>query len=287
MQILLPLVAVWPDTKAFQLALAVAVFQPLRWPQFFIELIPMPAIPATPYDYELPSHPSQLALVIIDMQRDFLEPGGFGEALGNDVSRLQAIVPTLQSLLEAFRRHQLTVIHTLECHRPDLSDCPSSKIKRGESSLKIGDAGPMGRILVAGEPGNSIIPALAPLPGEIVIEKPGKGAFYHTPLDTILQEKGITHLLITGVTTEVCVQTTMREANDRGYECLMVEDCTESYFPEFKQATLAMVVAQGGIVGWTGVAANIIAAIERWGPQGAIASGACNSGLSNCPQNRL
>ncbi len=215
---------------------------------------------ARPYEYELPQDLSKLALVIIDMQRDFMEPGGFGDALGNDVLRLQAIVPTLKQLLDTFRAMGLPIVHTLECHQADLSDCPPSKLNRGKGSLKIGDSGPMGRILVAGEAGNGIIPELAPLPGEIVIMKPGKGAFYGTPLGSILSEKGITHLLITGVTTEVCVQTTMREANDRGYECLMVEDCTESYFPEFKQATLEMVRAQGGIVGWTAPAASIFQA---------------------------
>lgn len=218
---------------------------------------------ALPYDYELPQDLSKLALIIIDMQRDFMEPGGFGDALGNDVLRLQAIVPTLKQLLETFRAMGLPIVHTLECHKADLSDCPPSKLNRGKGSLKIGDEGPMGRILVAGEAGNGIIPELAPLQGEIVIMKPGKGAFYGTPLGSMLQEKGITHLLITGVTTEVCVQTTMREANDRGYECLMVEDCTESYFPEFKQATLEMVRAQGGIVGWTAPAASIIQALKN------------------------
>lgn len=221
-------------------------------------------ISAQPYDYELPSHPHHIALVIIDMQRDFLEPGGFGDALGNDVSRLQAIVPTLQRLLETFRAYQLPVIHTLECHQPDLADCPPAKLMRGKSSLKIGDPGPMGRILVKGEPGNDIIPELQPLPGEMVIHKPGKGAFYQTELATFLHENDITHLLVTGVTTEVCVQTTMREANDRGYECLMVEDCTESYFPEFKQSTLEMVRAQGGIVGWTATADAVIAGLSAW-----------------------
>lgn len=220
-------------------------------------------ITAQPYDYELPE-PNQLALVIIDMQRDFLEPGGFGDALGNDVRRLQTIVPTLKSLLEAFRVLNLTIIHTLECHQPDLSDCPASKIKRGRGALTIGDEGPMGRILVRGEPGNGIIPDLAPQAGEYVVHKPGKGAFYKTELQSILQERGITHLLITGVTTEVCVQTTMREANDRGYECLMVEDATESYFPEFKQSTLEMVRAQGGIVGWTAPTANALQALAQW-----------------------
>ncbi|MCF2970009.1 cysteine hydrolase [Synechococcus sp. Nb3U1] len=218
-------------------------------------------IPALPYDYEVPSL-SQLALVIIDMQRDFLEPGGFGEILGNDVVHLGAIVPTLKGLLDFFRQKGLTVIHTLECHQPDLSDCPISKRRRGKAlghkgSLTIGDAGPMGRILIRGEEGNEIIPELAPIEGEIVIHKPGKGAFYATKLQDILQKQGITHLLFTGVTTEVCVQTTMREANDRGYECLMVEDCTASYFPQFKQSTLEMIRAQGGIVGWTTSAQEI------------------------------
>ncbi|MFQ3613134.1 MAG: isochorismatase family cysteine hydrolase [Cyanobacteriota bacterium] len=192
-------------------------------------------IPALPYDYEVPNL-SQLALVIIDMQRDFLEPGGFGEILGNDVA--------------------------LECHQPDLSDCPISKRKRGKGSLTIGDEGPMGRILIRGEAGNAIIPDLAPIEGEIVIHKPGKGAFYATELQDSLQKRGITHLFFTGVTTEVCVQTTMREANDRGYECLMVEDCTASYFPHFKQSTLDMVRAQGGIVGWTTSAQEIQKALS-------------------------
>ncbi len=223
----------------------------------------MATITALPYDYELPES-SQVALVVIDMQRDFLEPGGFGDILGNDVSLLRAIVPTLKRLLDGFRAMGLPIIHTIECHQPDLSDCPPAKIKRGQGELTIGSEGPMGRILIKGEPGNGIIPELAPLPGEFVIHKPGKGAFYATGLETILQEHNITHLFITGVTTEVCVQTTMREANDRGYECLMIEDATESYFPEFKQATLAMVRAQGGIVGWTATAEQVLQGLQQW-----------------------
>ncbi len=225
----------------------------------------MVAIAAQPYEYALPES-GQVALVIIDMQRDFMEPGGFGDALGNDVMLLRAIVPTLQTLLAGFRQLHLPVIHTLECHAPDLSDCPPAKIKRGRSDLTIGSKGPMGRILVKGEPGNGIIPELAPLPGEFIIHKPGKGAFYNTDLSDILKAQNITHLMITGVTTEVCVQTTMREANDRGYECLMVSDCTESYFPEFKQATLEMVRAQGGIVGWTASAADVLTGLAAWKP---------------------
>lgn len=221
-------------------------------------------IAAQPYPYPLPPL-KQVALVIIDMQRDFLEPGGFGEVLGNDVSRLQAIVPTVEKLLMRFRALGLTVIHTLECHRPDLSDCPPSKRNRGKGALTIGDRGPMGRILIAGEPGNGIISALTPQPEEVIIAKPGKGAFYHTHLTTELEQRGITHLLITGVTTEVCVQTTMREANDRGYECLLVSDATASYFPEFHAATLAMITAQGGIVGWTATTEEVLAALEGGG----------------------
>ncbi|MEJ1161634.1 cysteine hydrolase family protein [Prosthecomicrobium sp. N25] len=206
-------------------------------------------VPAEPFPYELP--PGRTALVVIDMQRDFVEPGGFGETLGNDVSLLAAIVPTVRALLDLFRAKGWPIIHTRESHSADLADCPPAKRNRGAPALRIGDEGPMGRILVRGEPGNDILAALAPLPGEIVLDKPGKGAFYATALGEILRLKGITHLVFAGVTTEVCVQTTMREANDRGYECLLVEDATESYFPEFKAATLAMIRAQGAIVGWT------------------------------------
>lgn len=221
----------------------------------------MISIPAKPYDYELPNLNS-VALIVIDMQRDFLEPGGFGEILGNDVSLLQSIVPTVKQLLDEFRKFNLPIFHTIEGHNSDLSDCPISKIKRGKGKLTIGDVGPMGRILVLGEAGNGIIPELAPLPGEIALSKPGKGAFSRTNLESMLQEKGITHLIFAGVTTEVCVQTTMREANDRGYECLLIEDATASYFPEFKQATLEMIRAQGGIIGWTTTATQLFKALN-------------------------
>lgn len=220
----------------------------------------MPTIHAQPFDYRF--EPARSALIVIDMQRDFIEPGGFGESLGNDVSLLAAIVPTVAALLALCRRHAITVIHTREAHRPDLSDCPPAKRERGAASLRIGDPGPMGRILVAGEPGNAILPAVAPLAGEIVIDKPGKGAFYATALGEILRLKGITHLIFAGVTTEVCVQTSMREANDRGYECLLIEDATESYFPAFKAATLEMIRAQGAIVGWTAPLAALAAGLE-------------------------
>jgi nicotinamidase-related amidase len=220
----------------------------------------MASIEAQPFSYDY--DPRTTALVVIDMQRDFIEPGGFGETLGNDVSLLAAIVPTTRRLLEACRAASLMVIHTRECHRPDLSDCPPAKRLRGSPRLRIGDVGPMGRILVAGEQGIEIIPALAPLPGEIVIDKPGKGAFYATALGEILHLRGITHLLFAGVTTEVCVQTSMREANDRGYDCLLVEDATESYFPKFKASTLEMVRAQGAIVGWTASCAAVCASLQ-------------------------
>lgn len=203
---------------------------------------------ARPFDYVF--DPAHTALLIIDMQRDFVEPGGFGESLGNDVSLLQAIVPACQAVLQTWREIGGLVVHTREAHQPDLSDCPPAKRLRGQPRLRIGDAGPMGRILVAGEPGNQIIPELAPEPGEIEIDKPGKGAFYGTGLHELLQQRGISHLVVMGVTTEVCVQTSLREANDRGYDCLLLEDCTESYFAAFKAATLEMVTAQGAIVGW-------------------------------------
>jgi nicotinamidase-related amidase len=219
----------------------------------------MPAIAAAPFAF--PFEPDALALIVIDMQRDFLEPGGFGEALGNDVGRLAAIVPTVKRLIDGFRAAGLPVLHTMECHRPDLSDCPPAKRTRGAPRLRIGDDGPMGRILISGEPGAAIVPELAPAPGEAVIEKPGKGAFYATGLSALLQERGIRQLVFAGVTTEVCVQTTMREANDRGYACLHAEDATESYFPQFKAATLEMIRAQGAIVGWTAPTAAVLEAL--------------------------
>ena len=204
---------------------------------------------ALPFAFDFDA--ARTALVVIDMQRDFIEHGGFGESLGNDVRPLQAIVPTVARLIGGARAAGLPVIHTRECHLPDLSDCPPSKRLRGKPSARIGDPGPMGRILIAGEPGADIVPDLAPLPGETVLDKPGKGAFHATPLMEVLTGLGVTTLLFAGVTTEVCVQTTVREANDRGFDALLVEDATESYFPEFKAATLAMIRAQGAIVGWT------------------------------------
>lgn len=211
---------------------------------------------ALPYPLALPIPGT--ALLVIDMQRDFLEPGGFGAALGNDVTRLQAIVPATRRLLDGCRAAGVPILHTRECHAPDLSDCPPAKLARGAPNLRIGEPGPMGRILIRGEPGADLITALAARPGEIVIDKPGKGSFYATDLQAHLRRMEISHLLIAGVTTEVCVQTTMREANDRGYVCCLLEDATESYFPDFKAATLAMVRAQGAIVGWTATVTEVL-----------------------------
>ena len=208
----------------------------------------MPRLNAEPYGFDL--SPAACALLIIDMQRDFLEPGGFGAALGNDVSLLRSAIAPTQRVLAACRHAGIPVIHTREGHRPDLSDLPPAKKARGRLTCGIGDTGPLGRILVRGEPGHDIIPELAPLSGEPVIDKPGKGAFYATDLDAVLRNRGISQLLVCGVTTEVCVNTTVREANDRGFDCVVLEDCTASYFPEFQRGGLAMIKAQGGIFGW-------------------------------------
>ncbi|MCB1476181.1 MAG: cysteine hydrolase [Rhodobiaceae bacterium] len=219
----------------------------------------MSDVAARPFPF--PLDPEHAALIVIDMQRDFIEKGGFGASLGNDVTRLQAIVPTVARLIGVCRSANVPVIHTRECHLPDLSDCPPAKRERGKPTLRIGDEGPMGRVLIKGEPGAEIIPEVFPIEGEHVIDKPGKGAFYATGLQPILDELGITQLIFAGVTTEVCVQTTMREANDRGYECLLASDATESYFPEFKQAALDMIAAQGAIVGWVATTEDIARAL--------------------------
>jgi biuret amidohydrolase len=220
----------------------------------------MVAIQAKPYDFAF--DPARAALLIIDMQRDFVEPGGFGAALGNDVSRLRPAIAPLRALLAAARRAGLCVIHTREGHNPDLSDLHETKRLRGHGALTIGDMGPMGRILIVGEPGHDIIPELAPIPGEPVVDKPGKGAFYNTELAAILHTRRISQLIVCGVTTEVCVHTTVREANDRGIDCLVLSDCTASYFPEFHETALKMIVAQGGIFGWVAASQDVIAALE-------------------------
>ena len=219
-------------------------------------------IAAQPYAYRFV--PSQTAVIMIDMQRDFILPGGFGASLGNDVARLAATVPIARQLLDWCRTHGMLVIHTKEAHRGDLSDCPLSKLNRGNPAVRIGDASPMGRILIDGEEGSNFVAELAPLPNEVVIVKPGKGAFYATELGSLLNEANITHLLFGGVTTEVCVQSTMREANDRGYECLLIEDATDSYFPAFKEATINMIRAQNGIVGWTAPLSMLLSATPRY-----------------------
>jgi biuret amidohydrolase len=201
------------------------------------------------------------AIVMIDMQRDFLEPGGFGETLGNDVSLLKRAVEPCQQLLRAARERGVLIVHTREGHRPDLSDAPRAKVERGSPELRIGALGPMGRILVRGEPGHDIIPELYPQAGEPVIDKPGKGAFYATELELILHNRGIETLIVCGVTTEVCVHTTVREANDRGFRCLVPSDCCASYFPEFHAAGLLMISAQGGIFGWVTDSRRILEAL--------------------------
>jgi len=218
-------------------------------------------MPIVAEPYAFPLDPEAAALLIIDMQRDFLEPGGFGEALGNDVSLLRRTIAPTKRLLDKARASGMAVIHTREGHRPDLADLAPAKKVRGNPALAIGDCGAMGRLLVRGEPGHDIIPELYPAAGEPVIDKPGKGAFYATDLDTILRHRGIRQLIVCGVTTEVCVNTTVREANDRGFDCLVLEDCVGSYFPEFQEMGLRMIKAQGGIFGWVGQSAAVIAAL--------------------------
>jgi nicotinamidase-related amidase len=227
---------------------------------FLMEKSKKVSVEAEPYNFEFV--PSQCALCIIDMQRDFLEPGGFGEMLGNDVSQLRRTIEPNRRLLAAWRAAGLQVMHTREGHRPDLTDLPPAKKIRGRSATCIGDPGPMGRILVRGESGHDIIPELYPLPSEPVIDKPGKGAFFATDLHAILQHRDIRQLIVTGVTTEVCVNTTVREANDRGYDCLVPEDCVGSYFPDFHEWGLKMIKAQHGIFGWVTNSSHILATLK-------------------------
>jgi nicotinamidase-related amidase len=217
---------------------------------------------------------TKTALVIIDMQRDFMEPGGFGETLGNDVSQLAGAVKPIAAVLAAARDSGMLVVHTREGHLPDLSDAPPAKVERGTPSLRIGDPGPMGRILIRGEAGHDIIPALYPLDNEVVIDKPGKGAFYATELDDVLQRYCIENLLVCGVTTEVCVNTTVREANDRGYRCVVLADGCASYFPEFHEMGLKMIKAQGGIFGWVSDSAAVLEAMTPETSQNTLAAGA-------------
>jgi len=221
----------------------------------------MAKVEAEPYEFEF--DPASCALVIVDMQRDFVDPGGFGEALGNDVSLLRKAIKPTQKVLEAARKKKMLVIHTREGHRPDLSDLPLNKKLRGRLKTGIGDKGPMGRILVRGEYGHDIVDDLKPAPGEPVVDKPGKGAFYATDLDSMLHNRGIRSLVVCGVTTEVCVNTTVREANDRGYDCLVLEDCVGSYFPHFQKAALEMIKAQGGIFGWVSDSTRFLAGLAK------------------------
>jgi nicotinamidase-related amidase len=221
----------------------------------------MPSVDARPgpFTFDLDS----TALLVIDMQRDFLLPGGFGESLGNDVSQLSRTIEPLSALMAAWRAAGLPIIHTREGHEPDLSDCPPAKLSRGLPSQRIGDPGAFGRILIRGEYGHDIVDELQPLDGEPVVDKPGKGAFYATNLADILDKFGTKSLIVTGVTTEVCVHTTVREANDRGYECLVPADCVGSYFPEFQRVGLEMIAAQGGIFGWVADSPSVITAIQE------------------------
>jgi nicotinamidase-related amidase len=205
---------------------------------------------------------NRTALVIIDMQRDFLEPGGFGETLGNKVSLLDAAVKPIMAVLEVARKAKMLIVHTREGHRPDMSDAPKAKVERGEPHLRIGAKGPMGRILIRGEAGHDIVPLLYPKEGEVIIDKPGKGAFYATDLGAILQHQSIENLIVCGVTTEVCVHTTVREANDRGFKCIVPGDCCASYFPEFHEVGLRMIKAQGGIFGWVSDSAKLVKALS-------------------------
>ncbi|HKV43137.1 MAG TPA: isochorismatase family cysteine hydrolase [bacterium] len=221
----------------------------------------MATIQAEPYEFDF--DPRTAALLIIDMQRDFVYPGGFGAALGNDTSLLLRAVAPTERVLRAARGAGMFVVHTREGHRSDLADLSKAKKARGRLKVGIGDAGPMGRILVRGEYGHDIVDELRPASGEPVVDKPGKGAFYATDLDAILHFRGIRQLIVCGVTTEVCVHTSVREANDRGYDCLVLEDCVGSYFPEFQAVGLKMIKAQGGIFGWVSDSARFVEALAK------------------------
>jgi len=216
---------------------------------------------AKPYAFAF--RPERAAFLVIDMQNDFCSPGGFGEKLGNDIAPTRSIIPVIADALAAAREAGMTIVHTREGHLPDLSDCPPSKLARSRrQGAGIGDEGPMGRLLVRGEAGHDIVPELAPLPGEIVIDKPGKGAFYRTNLELLLEANGVESLVVAGVTTHVCVHTTVREANDRGYECIVLEDATAAFDPADHDAAIRMIWQQGGIFGWTADAASFVRAIR-------------------------
>ena len=227
---------------------------------------------AEPYDFEF--DPTTTALVMIDFQRDFVYPGGFGESLGNDTSFLLKALPPAERVLKACRAAGIYVIHTREGHRADLSDLPRAKFERGNPKIHIGDEGPMGRLLVRGSYGHDIVEEVYPIEGEPVVDKPGKGAFYATDMHAILQTRGIEKLVVCGVTTEVCVQTSVREANDRGYDALVLADCTGSYFPEFQTSALAMIKAQGGIFGFVSDSSRFLDALGQQFPDAVAAADA-------------
>jgi nicotinamidase-related amidase len=223
----------------------------------------MPQIAAKPFAYTFGSI-DQLALLVIDMQVCFVEQGGFASSLGNNVENLGAnLVPRTKELIDGCRRNNIPIIYTREAQLPNLADCPSSKRDRGNPTHRIGDHAKGGRVLITGEPGTDIITALYPEVGDTVIDKPGKDSFWGTNLAGILHNLGVHNLFICGVTTDVCVQTTMRAANDRGYECLLVEDATGSYFPHFKEWTLEMIIAQHAIVGWTAPTSAVLEGLDR------------------------
>jgi biuret amidohydrolase len=218
-------------------------------------------IQAHPIPVHLQLHKS--ALIIIDMQKDFLLDGGFGAQLGNDVSYLRRTIEPIQHVLAAARHLGMVVIHTREGHAPDLHDCPPTKLDRWPEGTRIGDMGPMGRILIRGEEGHDIIDEVYPLPLEYLLDKAGKNAFYGTELELILQAHDIRHLLVTGVTTDVCCFATTIAANDRGYHALVLADCVASYNPERHAAALAIIQAQGGIFGYVTESSHVLTALER------------------------